>query len=237
MVSVAVDSDTPSSPDGSSGYRPVTAWSESATAGDADRTAARAATSDPDAGYVDAGNVSTYQPAAGDAKVHTSAASGIGVVTGQQPSQEWGTGAKAQSYATQPASITSPGATDPDGKPFIDANQAKAFSQADAVRQIQALQSPQTAQDVKVPLAFLPPDPSLKMSSQQEQQLEGLAQDFVNAVGGLNQNASDPSYAQRWISAQNLSDQRYEAMFGIDAFNRQQILQSQEAMNNSSPRR
>ena len=59
--------------------------------------------------------------------------------------------------------------------------------------------------------------------------LEQLRQDFVDAVGGLNQNASDPVYARVWKQAQMTSDQRFIQQYGFEAFNNYQIAAAQKA--------
>lgn len=59
--------------------------------------------------------------------------------------------------------------------------------------------------------------------------IDQLRQDFVNAVGGLNQNADDPAYLQRWRSAQFLSDQHFRSQYGDAVFNRYQIAAAQKA--------
>ncbi len=79
------------------------------------------------------------------------------------------------------------------------------------------------------------PDPALKMNSQQLQQLDNLYQNFVDAVGGVNQDPSDPAYRRRWISAQQQSDEQYEAMFGIDAFNSMQFQEMRRALSPPTP--
>ena len=76
---------------------------------------------------------------------------------------------------------------------------------------------------------------ALKFNSQQLQQLDNLYQNFLGNIGGLNQDASDPAYRQRWITAQQLSDDEYQAAFGTDAFNIMQIHEMQRALGPPIP--
>lgn len=54
--------------------------------------------------------------------------------------------------------------------------------------------------------------------------LEQLRESFIAEVGSYNGTPSDPEYFERWQKAQESNDQRYQAMFGTDAFNEQQAL-------------
>lgn len=48
--------------------------------------------------------------------------------------------------------------------------------------------------------------------------LEKMRYDFVDAVGGLEQDGNDPAYRRRWLSAQAESDDRFRATYGTQAF-------------------
>jgi hypothetical protein len=52
-----------------------------------------------------------------------------------------------------------------------------------------------------------------------------LRQDFVDNLGGQNQNPNTPAYAQSWQTAQVLSDSNYAQQFGWQAFVQAQLAQ------------
>jgi len=58
-----------------------------------------------------------------------------------------------------------------------------------------------------MPLVFHEVDPSvLTLSPQQAQVVNDLRQKFTEAVGGPNQDPTDPAYSQRWqTSSQQLT--------------------------------
>ena len=71
-------------------------------------------------------------------------------------------------------------------------------------------------------MALLDPSPSLNLNETQLAKLDALRQNFVDAIGGPNQNPSDPAYLQRWQTAQQMSDQQFILDFGTQAFMSQQ---------------
>lgn len=75
---------------------------------------------------------------------------------------------------------------------------------------------------VPVPLAFTDTS-GLNLSDDQQQQIADLQQQFVDAVGGENQNPSDPAYLGRWMSATERSNVLFKLEFGIQAFLLQQM--------------
>ncbi len=76
---------------------------------------------------------------------------------------------------------------------------------------------------VSTPASLLDPSPDLKFTPQQLAQLESLRQEFVNDVGGTNQDPNDPAYLQRWREAQPANDGRFKMLFGWQAFVQQQL--------------
>jgi hypothetical protein len=75
-----------------------------------------------------------------------------------------------------------------------------------------------------VPLAFRPLPPAAAQANPQlAQDVQQLQQDFVNAIGGPNQDPNDPAYAQRWSTAQFASDERYRLLIGAQAYLAQQM--------------
>lgn len=62
------------------------------------------------------------------------------------------------------------------------------------------------------------PPEDLAFTPEQTARFNKLAEEFVAAVGGNNQDPSDPAYKRRWQEAQWLSDQQFRAFFGTQVF-------------------
>ncbi len=58
---------------------------------------------------------------------------------------------------------------------------------------------------------------------------EKLRNDFVQAIGGPNQDPSNPDYRQRWIEAQSQADQRFRFLYGDYAYVALQLQAQREA--------
>ncbi len=71
---------------------------------------------------------------------------------------------------------------------------------------------------IPVPAALQDPPPGAELSPSQTAQLNTLRQNFVDAVGGPNQDPTDPAYLQRWLQATTASDQQFKTYFGVQAF-------------------
>ena len=82
---------------------------------------------------------------------------------------------------------------------------------------------------VLVPLAFLPPHPDANLTAEQESVLDELSKEFIQAIGGADQNPNDPEYLKRWQKAQPEIDAQLHAMFG-DNFYGQQLNQATSEM-------
>jgi hypothetical protein len=75
-----------------------------------------------------------------------------------------------------------------------------------------------------IPLAFRPLPAGLAASNPRlRSALEALQQNFIAAVGGPNQDPTDPAYYERWITAQQSSDELYRLQIGDSAYLLQQI--------------
>jgi len=73
---------------------------------------------------------------------------------------------------------------------------------------------------VATPAALADPDPTLDLSEDQVVVWNRLRQTFVDSLGF--QNPYDPNYLKRWTAAQPELDERFRAMFGEEAFIKQQ---------------
>jgi hypothetical protein len=70
---------------------------------------------------------------------------------------------------------------------------------------------------------------ALGLTVAQKTAVQELQQQFINDVGGLNENPSDPGYLRRWQQAQPQSDQLLKAMLGITAWENYQLLAADPA--------
>jgi hypothetical protein len=87
-----------------------------------------------------------------------------------------------------------------------------------------SLDAPPAPSSALIPLAFRPLPPGVAASNPRLQStLNGLQQDFIADVGGPNQNPNDPAYYQRWITAQQASDELYRLQIGDQAYLLDQI--------------
>ena len=85
-----------------------------------------------------------------------------------------------------------------------------------------ARQAPSAA--ISLPLVFHEIDPSVvNLNAQQTQVVNDLRQQFIQDVGGPNQDPNDPAYSQRWLASQPQADLDLCGMLGINAFQSYQI--------------
>lgn len=60
---------------------------------------------------------------------------------------------------------------------------------------------------VRMPLILQPVDSSsMRLTDAQAQELDALRANFIQEVGGTNQDPNDPAYRQRWVRAQHNAD-------------------------------
>jgi hypothetical protein len=75
-----------------------------------------------------------------------------------------------------------------------------------------------------IPLAFRPLPPEVATAHPQlAAAVRGLQQDFVDAIGGTNQDPNSAAYYQRWIAAQTSVDEQYRVLVGNQAFLSEQM--------------
>lgn len=82
-----------------------------------------------------------------------------------------------------------------------------------------------------MPLALQPVDPgTMNLTDTQMQTISDIRQNFLNEIGGTNQDPNDPAYRKRWQSAQREADDMLVGMLGMKFVqNYQAQLQSQVA--------
>jgi hypothetical protein len=52
---------------------------------------------------------------------------------------------------------------------------------------------------------------------------EAIQKNFVDAVGGSNEDPNDPAYYQRWVAAQTEADDEYRLAAGTEGYLLEQI--------------
>jgi len=90
------------------------------------------------------------------------------------------------------------------------------------------------ANQILVPAVMADALPATVKTEAQVADLEKLRNDFVNAVGGANQDPADPNYLKRWEQAQAAADQRYRLLFGDNAYVAMQM-KAQQAIGVQQP--
>lgn len=89
---------------------------------------------------------------------------------------------------------------------------------------------------ISMPLVFHEVDPSvLTLNPRQAQVVNDLRQKFIEAVGGPNQDPTDPAYSQRWQTSQPAVDLDLWSTLGINAFQAYQIAAWAKAHDQTPP--
>jgi hypothetical protein len=87
-----------------------------------------------------------------------------------------------------------------------------------------------------LPLALQPIDPlALNLKPAQLKIINEVRQDFIDGIGGSNQDPNDPAYLKRWQQAQPAADDTLQAMLGNDAYTQYQLAAYQMALENGGP--
>lgn len=71
---------------------------------------------------------------------------------------------------------------------------------------------------------------ALNLSEDQKQAIAGIRQDFLQQVGGMNQDPNDSAYVARWQQAQPAADNLLQAYLGNDAYTQYQLMTSQKSL-------
>ena len=75
-----------------------------------------------------------------------------------------------------------------------------------------------------MPLVLQPVDlAALNLNEQQMQVVQELRQEFLDEIGGANQDPADPAYRERWLKAQPEMDDNLRGMLGIAVFENFQL--------------
>ena len=105
-----------------------------------------------------------------------------------------------------------------------------ALTQAPATAPATISRTSQPRLDISVPAVLLPPDSSLQLTAQQKETWSALSKEFVQAIGGPNQDPNSSAYLRNWRKAQLQADDLFRATFGQDAFLKQQVQAAQAAL-------
>ena len=77
--------------------------------------------------------------------------------------------------------------------------------------------------EAAIPVAFVDLSPELSPGEGQPAEIDFLRQQFVELMGGSDQDPASPEYRRRWDEAQRQIDEEFMAFFGQEAFNAQQV--------------
>jgi len=93
---------------------------------------------------------------------------------------------------------------------------------------------PAGAVNVATPTALVDVAPEMKFSDLQLQAIQLVREEFISAIGGLNQDPNNPKYLAKWLAAQQESDDRLRVAIGSEAFlkmrNRADALEFEQRM-------
>lgn len=71
---------------------------------------------------------------------------------------------------------------------------------------------------------------ALNLTEDQKQAIANLRQNFLQQIGGANQDPNDPAYLARWQQAQPAADDLLKAYLGGDAYTEYGVLAAQKAV-------
>jgi len=84
-----------------------------------------------------------------------------------------------------------------------------------------------------LPLVFQPVDSkAFKMTPNEKEILDRLQQNFLDEIGGTDQNPNDPQYLAQWKEARSLIDEQLKAQLGQNFFLNYQTAAGQQATKN-----
>ena len=76
--------------------------------------------------------------------------------------------------------------------------------------------------EVTAPLALVDPPDGFLTTEDQLAAFDALRQQFVESMAAFAQDPAAPEYRRRWQEAQELLDDEFAALFGVEAYNQQQ---------------
>jgi hypothetical protein len=88
---------------------------------------------------------------------------------------------------------------------------------------------------VSIPLALKQSAAQALGSPDAQVVLGNIKDEFINNIGGPNQDPTDPNYIKRWRHAQTSADEELRKMLGTEAYNRLSALALLEANSKANP--
>jgi len=85
-----------------------------------------------------------------------------------------------------------------------------------------------TVNPFPIPLAFFDSSSVVPATEENAAAMQRIKSDFVNATSGASSNPADPGFADRWLQFQPTADERFYAIFGVEAFNALTIMEARE---------
>jgi len=89
--------------------------------------------------------------------------------------------------------------------------------------------------EVTAPLALVDPPDGFLTTEEQLAAFNALRQQFVESLAPFAQDPVAPEYRGRWQDAQEMLDDEFAALFGVEAYNRQQNAVMAAALQTAQP--
>jgi len=89
--------------------------------------------------------------------------------------------------------------------------------------------------EVTTPLALVDPPDGVLITEEQLAAFNALRQQFVESLAAFAQDPAAPEYRGRWQEAQEMLDNEFLALFGVEAYNQQQNAVMSAALQTAQP--
>jgi hypothetical protein len=104
----------------------------------------------------------------------------------------------------------------------VQGNRTQEPPKSNSQSALQTSLSPAREPVFQQPVAFAEASPSPESSAEEIEEINLLRQEFIEQVGGYDQDPADPVYCHRWEMAQQLLDEQLRTELGEEVFNRLQ---------------